>query len=99
MQQAGQDAEDHLRGLRITEAKATALLERPFATSWAKTGSGALSQKDSRVFTQAEKALADEIAQIIKQAIAHKIRDKVGEGGRASLDKMGLRLIRPKSLA
>ena len=76
MQQAGQDAEDHLRGLRITEAKATALLERPFATSWAKTGSGALSQKDSRVFTQAEKALADEIAQIIKQAnkAGHRLR-------------------------
>ena len=68
MQQAGQDIDDTLRGLRVTDADANALMARPFATPWGRTPQAGLNQQDTRQFAKAEQGIAKDIAQLIKQA-------------------------------
>jgi hypothetical protein len=65
-QLAGQDTSDEFRGLKISDAEAQALAERPFATSWGQ--SAVLSSDETQRFKDLEAAAERGVQAAVKRA-------------------------------
>jgi AAA+ superfamily predicted ATPase len=70
-QLAGQDQNDAFRGQYVSDAEATALLQRPFAVSWGQTVT--LASKEQQAYSRAIVKAEKQVAAIVKSAESKSI--------------------------
>ncbi|MGC9399253.1 MAG: ATP-binding protein [Anaerolineae bacterium] len=71
-QLAGQNPADDFRGLYLSDAQATALVKRPFGTSWGQTVQ--LPSEEARLYTEAVRAAEAQAKRYVQQARAKGLR-------------------------